>query len=87
METDRFEFLMLNVFDNDNARELLQFLRDGLCNDAQFTNYLKSLGNNNYAIATDPNGLDAVKAMAKLNLIQSFLDFPKNYKSNPTQGE
>ena len=37
---DRYQFLMLDVFGTDNARELLEYIRDGLLYDNTSVNFL-----------------------------------------------
>lgn len=86
---ERYDFLMLTVFGNDNAKELLEYLRDGFLSDEKSTNYFMFHGKE-VGVAHDPNGIDIIKAMAKLQLIQTFLDYNREMsktESTITQGE
>lgn len=89
MTPERYDFLMLDVFGSDNAKELLEYIRDGFLSDGTATNYFMYSGKN-VGVAHDPNGIDTIKAMAKLQLIQSFLTHNaemQKVESKTTQGE
>jgi len=89
MTSERYNFLMLDVFGTENAKELLEHLRDLALDEGISTNYFMYSGKD-VGIAHDPNGIDIIKKMSKLELIQTFLKYNQEMskvESTITQGE
>jgi hypothetical protein len=78
MTTDRYNFLMLDVFGTDNAKEILNYFRDEYLSQQHRPNFPMSNGENIH-IASDPNGLDSIRDMAVLEFIQTLISFKENY--------
>jgi hypothetical protein len=77
LTNDRYQFLMLDVFGTDNARELLEYIRNGLLYDNTAVNFFMNNGKESL-VGSDPNGLNSIKTMANLQMIQKFLDYKDN---------